>query len=136
MCRLYAARNIAPSVVVDNVLLADHSLSSQSAYNDDGAGIAALFGDKLIRVRTTHQLSEALSIKSAVRKVAGAPLLVHARESSAGGIAIKNTHPFRDDGWAFAHNGTITDFSAHRSEIESMIHAERRRVLSGETDSE
>ena len=35
------------------------------------------------------------------------PLLAHLRKASVGLKVVDNTHPFTQDEWAFAHNGTI-----------------------------
>ncbi len=35
------------------------------------------------------------------------PLLAHLRKASIGLKIVENTHPFTQDEWAFAHNGTI-----------------------------
>jgi glutamine amidotransferase len=38
-------------------------------------------------------------------------VIAHARKGSEGGISMENTHPFISEGLAFAHNGTVREFS-------------------------
>jgi len=50
---------------------------------------------------------------------------------SIGGTSLVNTHPFTQDGRAFAHNGVVGDLDR----IEARLGSNRAMVM-GETDSE
>lgn len=56
-------------------------------------------------------------------------IIGHVRLASCGGIAHKNTHPFKMDKWGFAHNGTVSDIKKWE------LNKNKNRLL-GETDSE
>jgi glutamine amidotransferase len=49
---------------------------------------------------------------------------------------LHNAHPFLYGAWAFAHNGTISDFDQHRQALEQEIDPAFRKLIGGETDSE
>jgi glutamine amidotransferase len=57
-------------------------------------------------------------------------IIGHIRLASCGAIAEHNTHPFVKSGWAFAHNGTVTEMLA---QPEFSL---KRYRPEGETDSE
>jgi glutamine amidotransferase len=59
-------------------------------------------------------------------------LIAHIRQKTVGPTSIDNTHPFTQDGWVFAHNGTIKDQAWMRDQISP----ERRSQVRGQTDSE
>jgi predicted glutamine amidotransferase len=89
-----------------------------------------------------HQTGSASSPESAledptydelVRRPLGRAGLVHLRWASAGlAVTPENTHPFVDDGYAFAHNGHITPIDR----LEGLLTKKSRARLRGTTDSE
>jgi len=68
-----------------------------------------------------------------VRQPLGRAGLVHLRWATEGlAVAPENTHPFVDDGYAFAHNGHISPVP----DLEALLDGESRARLRGTTDSE
>jgi predicted glutamine amidotransferase len=59
-------------------------------------------------------------------------LVAHIRQKTVGTTRLENTHPFVNDGWVFAHNGTIQ----HQDGLRAGCSARRLREITGETDSE
>ena len=57
--------------------------------------------------------------------------LAHIRFASSGGLTVENTHPFKERGRLFAHNGVIGDPSALQAEL-----GDEQRLVHGSTDSE
>ncbi|MBX3189573.1 MAG: class II glutamine amidotransferase [Labilithrix sp.] len=62
----------------------------------------------------------------------GRVLVAHVRQKTVGPTRLENTHPFVRDGWAFAHNGTITG----QDLLRSRCSARRLGEITGDTDSE
>ena len=136
MCRLlgYVARR--PTSVVE-VLGKEHfeAFTALTAVHGDGWGMAWQDpDDNVIRC--------ASSAASAIRDPAYAQLaqqrlgragIVHLRWATPGlRVSPENTHPFVDDGYAFAHNGHI----APLERLEGLLTSESRATLRGDTDSE
>jgi glutamine amidotransferase len=65
------------------------------------------------------------------RELRSTTFIAHIRYASTGGLDMRNTHPFLQDGRLFAHNGVIEDL--HRLEAEL---GEARELVNGDTDSE
>jgi glutamine amidotransferase len=59
-------------------------------------------------------------------------LIAHIRQKTVGPTRLENTHPFVNDGWVFAHNGTIQQ----QDELRSRCSGRRLREITGDTDSE
>lgn len=64
-------------------------------------------------------------------RLVASEMLVHLRYADTGGTSLVNTHPFTQDGRAFAHNGVVGDLE----KIEARLGSNRAMVM-GETDSE
>ncbi|PVG82130.1 class II glutamine amidotransferase [Nocardioides gansuensis] len=136
MCRLlgYVARQ--PLSVID-VLGEDdfEAFTALTAVHGDGWGMAW-------RDPTDHTLRSVTSAVSALRDPAYARLtqerlgragMVHLRWASPGlRVAPENTHPFVEDGYAFAHNGNISPIDR----LERLLKPATRAALRGSTDSE
>ena len=58
--------------------------------------------------------------------------VAHVRQKTVGETSLVNTHPFRQDRWVFAHNGTVKDVAWLRANASPQRIAQIR----GETDSE
>ena len=59
-------------------------------------------------------------------------LVAHIRQKTVGPTRLENTHPFVNDGWVFAHNGTIQ----HQDGLRAACSGRRLREITGDTDSE
>jgi glutamine amidotransferase len=51
------------------------------------------------------------------REVSGSTFYAHVRYASTGGLRMKNTHPFLQDGRLFAHNGVVTGLDRLRDKL-------------------
>jgi len=59
--------------------------------------------------------------------------IIHIRWATTGfPVVVENTHPFINQNWTFAHNGSIAD----SSKLRSLLSPERLSQLKGDTDSE
>jgi predicted glutamine amidotransferase len=136
VCRLlgYAARR--PTSVLEVLGRTDfEAFTALTAVHGDGWGMAWQDPDD----RTVRSASSA---DSAVRDATYARLaarrlgragLVHLRWATPGlPVTPRNTHPFLDGGYAFAHNGHVSPVGR----LEGLLSRESRARLRGDTDSE
>ncbi len=136
MCRLLGFVARRPTSVLE-VLGQEHfdAFTALTAVHGDGWGMAWLDPE-------SHEVRSVTSAESAVRdptyaRLARQPLgragILHLRWATPGlRVAPENTHPFVEDGYAFAHNGHIAPIER----LEGLLTADARSALRGDTDSE
>ncbi len=138
MCRLYGFIATEPTrlecslVEAQNALLVQSDRDLRGVRNPDGWGIAQWREGLPVVAKNTHPAfadRHFVDIASAVESNA---VIAHIRAATVGRIALENTHPFTYGPWAFAHNGTVTNFEhvATRLDIGSF------GPPKGSTDSE
>ncbi|MGM7679325.1 class II glutamine amidotransferase [Microbacterium sp. A94] len=136
MCRLLGYVTTRPTSIVDVLGHDDfETFTALTEVHGDGWGMAwhrALGGD-------TEAVSSALNASLDPHYTAlseqelGCCGLVHLRWATGGlPVSPENTHPFTDDGYAFAHNGHISPIS----HLESQLSTASQDKLIGDTDSE
>jgi glutamine amidotransferase len=145
MCRLVGI--VASDITQFGLVLkeAPRSLAHLSAEHPDGWGVAAYGGADSMPPSTTAQYahgwrihkgteraSQCTRFRALAERSAGTILIAHIRQKTVGATRIENTHPFTQDGWVFAHNGTIKD----QAWVASGVSATRRAQVTGDTDSE
>jgi predicted glutamine amidotransferase len=136
VCRLlgYVARR--PTSVVD-VLGEEHfeAFTALTAVHGDGWGMAWQDPDDQT-IRCVSSAASAIrdpSYAQLARQPLGRAGIVHLRWATPGlPVTPENTHPFVDDGYAFAHNGHISPVER----LERLLTPESRAKLRGDTDSE
>ena len=133
MCRLFALHSGHEDVAADFWLLeAPDSLASQSESNADGFGLAALTSaDGLMLIRNPVKAADDRVYNRVARRAEACQYIVHLRYADTGSVALRNTHPFVQDGRVFAHNGVVGDLER----LEQRLGANRPMVI-GDTDSE
>ncbi|MGW1811342.1 class II glutamine amidotransferase [Streptomyces sp. NPDC002078] len=133
MCRLFGLissplRTHATFWLLD----APDSLSVQSRREPDGTGLGYFEADGTPEVhKAAIAAYEDRAFAREAREVESATFLAHIRYASTGGLEVRNTHPFEQDGRLFAHNGVIEgldELDRHLGEDRSLVH--------GDTDSE
>jgi predicted glutamine amidotransferase len=139
MCRLFA--QVAPQAASARDFLADSefSLLSQADADPknpqkDGWGLAWFGSDGLPRVTKSGRpvSDERARFEAAAAEARSSVVLGHIRAASKGiGIDEAHAHPFADDGWVFAHNGTLFI----REEVAAAL-GPRRARLKTDSDSE
>jgi len=122
--------------VASPLLRAENGLATQSLKHPDGWGVAWFSGSGPRVRRGVDCAHQSARFAQAVAGATSPALLAHIRKASVGGVALKNTHPFVSQGWAFAHNGTVRGFEQRRSSFERRIAPSLRAEIRGETDSE
>jgi len=133
VCRLFALHAGDRDVAADFWLLnAPGSIARQSEVNADGYGLAALTAmSGLIIMRNPVEAAGSDAYQQVAQRLVAAEMIVHLRYADTGGTSLVNTHPFTQDGRAFAHNGVVGDLER----IEQRLGSNRAMVM-GETDSE
>src|SRR5262245_4146754 len=130
MCRLFALRSNHSTCIRGSLVTAPHSLLHQSACDrrgeshTDGWGIG-FYDDRgqSHRIRSEKPAGEDVRFRQAAEEVSSTMLLAHVRQASAGGVALRNTHPFGYGQWLFAHNGTLQGFTQNPDPLRNLIPA-------------
>lgn len=136
MCRLlgYVARR-PPSVVEVLGQQGFEAFTALTAVHGDGWGMAWQDPDEQT-LRCASADGSAISdptYAQLARQRLGRAGIVHLRWATPGlPLTPQNTHPFVDDGYAFAHNGHISPIDR----LEGLLTKESRARLHGDTDSE
>ena len=133
MCRLFGMSGGPERITARFWLLqAPDSLSAQSHREPDGTGLGSYDQhDAPVVSKQPLAAFEDRDFASEAREVHSRTFVAHIRYASNGGVELKNTHPFEQDGRLFAHNGVIGDvdrLDAELGELRSLVH--------GDTDSE
>jgi predicted glutamine amidotransferase len=138
MCRLFGL-SAAPRRVRATFWLLDasDSLSVQSRREPDGVGLGifAPAGNPLVHKRPIAAYQDAEFAREA-RELTSSTFIGHVRYASTGGLELRNTHPFLQDGRFLAHNGVVTDLSRLTAQVEAELGGPADDLIGGETDSE
>ena len=133
MCRLFGLHGGRERARACFWLLeAPQSLAVQSRYQPDGYGIGTFEEDGTPQVdRGVTPAWQDEAFAHGAKRGRSRTYVVHLRYASAGPAALRNSHPFRQEGRLFAHNGV---FEGMR-DLEDHLGPERALVR-GDTDSE
>ncbi len=142
MCRLYGFRSTEPTKVECTLVHAQNALMVQS--RRDRAGLTHGHGWGVATYEDHHPRIERQAwaayhgehFQRAAARIHSRTVLGHVRRATVGLPGMPNTHPFSLQEWAFAHNGTIPEFTQLRKRMLEAIAPERRALIKGETDSE
>jgi predicted glutamine amidotransferase len=112
-----------------NIQLSLREFRKRGIENSHGWGFAFYQDRDWNVIKKTYSLSIE-NVKGDEFKFKSKMIIGHVRYSSCGNRAHQNTHPFKKNGWVFAHNGTVKEIM-NKSEYKlENIKPE------GETDSE
>ena len=114
------------------LLDAPDSLEAQSHRNADGSGIGFFdaAGAPVIDKQPEPAFEDEEFIHEA-KQAQSATFVAHVRYATAGGRAVRNTHPFAARGRIMAHNGGIGELALLDEQLGSY-----RSLVQGDTDSE
>jgi len=133
MCRLFGLHAGDDPIRATFWLLdAPGSLAVQSERNPDGFGIATFEPDGSVDVekRPVRAADDELFLRQS-REECSRVYLAHVRYADTGLPSPANTHPFVQDGRAFAHNGVVRDLDRLEREL-----GDAESLVAGDTDSE
>ncbi|OGR90985.1 MAG: hypothetical protein A2V88_17065 [Elusimicrobia bacterium RBG_16_66_12] len=115
MCRLFAQVSTRPERARDLLVDSDFSLLRQADFDPanpqkDGWGLAWFDADGLPRVTKSGRpaASERERFIRTADEAVSTAILGHIRAASNPHRDDAHAHPFEDEGWVFAHNGTLT----------------------------
>ncbi len=133
MCRLFGmSAGSEPARATFWLLRAPDSLAEQSHREPDGTGLGWFAADGSPQVRKQAIAAyEDTAFGREAREVSSRTFIAHIRFASTGGLTLRNTHPFEQEGRLFAHNGVVEDLPA----LERHLGADLA-LVGGETDSE
>src|SRR5215467_13925580 len=133
MCRLFGLTAGTTRVRATFWLLgAPDSLEVQSHRNADGSGIGFFdaAGAPVVDKQPEPAFEDEEFIHEA-KQAQSATFVAHVRYATAGGRAVRNTHPFAARGRVMAHNGGIGELARLDEQLGSY-----RGLVLGDTDSE
>ena len=133
MCRLFGLTAGTARVRATFWLLdAPDSLEVQSHRNADGSGIGFFdaAGAPVIDKQPEPAFEDEEFIHEA-KEAESATFVAHVRYATAGGRAVRNTHPFAAHGRIMAHNGGLGELARLDEQLGSY-----RSLVQGDTDSE
>lgn len=142
MCRLYGFRANEPTKVECTLVHAQNALMVQSKEDlsgyrhGHGWGVATYRDGRLQVERQAWAAYHGEHFKRAAARIFSCTVLAHVRRATVGPPAPENTHPFVEDRWAFAHNGTLPNFERLRPRILEATAPRQRALIRGVTDSE
>lgn len=144
MCRLLAYQG-ETNYISDHIFEPEHSLIEQSHHatkgkmsvNADGYGLAwqseksepVMFKDTMPAWGCDNLHDIAYHTKSPT-------FIAHVRASTSAPVSRLNCHPFKQDGWVFAHNGQINDYQLVQRQVENALSDKMFSAKKGQTDSE
>lgn len=135
MCRLFGL-HAGPEPVRATFWLLDapDSLADQSRREPDGAGIGTFDADGTAHVAKQPLAAwEDHAFAREARDLKSTTFLAHVRYASTGAHTMVNTHPFKQDGRLFAHNGAFGGLSRLDRRLSDLGVPD---LVLGETDSE
>jgi predicted glutamine amidotransferase len=133
MCRLFGLHGGSePTRASFWLLEAPRSLALQSRSQPDGYGLGTFDEAGTPDVdRGVIPAWEDEAFAQEAHAGCSRTYVVHLRYASTGPVALRNSHPFVQDGRLFAHNGVVEGLA----ELEARLGEDRALVL-GDTDSE
>ena len=142
MCRLYGFRANEPTKVECTLVHAQNALMVQSREDLAGTSHAHGWGVATYEDHLPHIERQAWAayhgehFRRAAARIFSQQVLAHVRRATVGEAKIANTHPFTDGPWTFVHNGTVPNFDQLRPRLLAALPENRRKAISGDTDSE
>ncbi|MER7131104.1 class II glutamine amidotransferase [Streptosporangium saharense] len=133
MCRLFGMTGAPRRTRATFWLLdAPDSLSVQGHRDPDGTGLGYFEEDGTPQVHKAPIAAYAdRSFAEEARDVRSTTFVAHIRFASTGGLDVRNTHPFEQDGRLFAHNGVVEGLDLLDRHLGDAL-----SLVKGETDSE
>lgn len=138
MCRLFAQVSTRPERARDLLVDSEFSLLRQADFDPanpqkDGWGLAWFGADGLPRVTKSGRSAadERRRFMRTADEAVSSAILGHIRAASNPHRDDAHAHPFEDEGWVFAHNGTLTI----QSEVARALGSRKSR-LKTDSDSE
>ncbi len=144
MCRLLAYQG-EPNYLYQHIFEPEHSLIEQSHHatkgkmsvNADGYGLAWQSAKNLpVVFKDVLPAWGCENLHNIAHHTQSSTFIAHVRASTHAPISRLNCHPFKHDGWVFAHNGQINDYQKIQRQVENALPDNLFHAKYGQTDSE
>lgn len=131
MCRIFAMA-AEPDVppVIKSRLLREFFQSSAETYSG-GWGLGYFTDEGPMVIKEPVKATDSFALPGAIRRAEPGFVMAHVRNPTSGDKSVQNTHPFRNDGWLFSHNGTLGNPGA----LKARLLERYSNTLQGDTDS-
>ncbi len=142
MSHLYGFISSLPAKVDCSLIQSQRALvrlsyaDSRNVSRVDGWGLALFDGETPHAQRRTISHPEKQIFDSLDSRDHANAAIAHLRRGTVGKPDKKSVHPFTFESWAFAHRGTVENFTTIRRELLGELTPEFRRAVLGSTDSE
>lgn len=148
MCRwlAYIGEPLKPATLI---LDTEHSLVAQSVnsplgaetVNGDGFGMGWYTenhkpGEQAALFHSIEPAWNDQNLREIANAVVSPMFLSHVRAAAGPPIQQTNCHPFRHEGWLFAHNGYLADFGKIKRDLTLAVDPSLYPEIRGTTDSE
>ena len=145
MCRYVAY--LGPPIALSEVLFkplnslvhqAMHAMESPTRINADGFGVGwyAPGDPQPALFRSVQPAWADPNLEELARHIRSAVFVAHVRATTGTPVQQTNCHPFRHDGWLWAHNGAVRDFPTVKRDLVLAIDPALYPHVVGSTDSE
>ena len=142
MCRLYGFRANEQTKIECPLVLAQNALMAQS--REDMAGYSHIHGWGVATYPDGVPYIEKQAwaayhgehFRKAAARIYSKAVIAHVRRATIGPPLLRNAHPFVHGHWAFAHNGTVSNFELARERLLENTDSLHRNEIHGSTDSE
>jgi len=128
MCRMGF---VSTTAIADHTKIIRDASRFYSDENPDGFGFAYLYHNRIIYYSKTRESAKQFWERNSQTRIISNLSLFHDRRASVGSISNSNSHPFVRDEVALAHNGTLHNYEALKSDL-----IRKGFVFTSQTDSE
>lgn len=132
MCRLFGLIANNEVDIEFSFLKANKSFRELSKKNPHGWGVGYYIKNNAKVYKEPFSASKSIKFLNIAGQIKSKIVVSHVRFSTQGKKAIKNTHPFKDKNWIFAHNGNVDI----RTKLIGILNPNYKNKIMGETDSE
>lgn len=136
MCRLFGFRSSVESKAHRSLVSARNALVEQAREHRDGWGIGYFRDRRPTVVRSVASADACDRFRQVSAELSSHTFLVHVRRATVGDVRPENLHPFAQERWIFAHNGTIHGVAAIRDRMLRSVPSGLGLRQAGTTDTE
>ncbi len=131
MCRLFGVRADHPVDLRHALTTGERPFHELGEKHPHGWGIGWYHRGRAHVRHEAHSAANSRDFPHVAGRIRTCVALAHVRKATCGAVSAANCHPFRQDNWLFAHNGSV-----EREPLWAKLADRHRTGIHGETDSE